>query len=92
MKPALGVVECGSPLPLSIPALRIEDGIPLPPRGQQPDSRSGQMRAALARLQPGQSFVWDGHWSIVYSAARAVGCRVTTRKLETGGIRVWKIA
>jgi hypothetical protein len=38
----------------------------------------------------GQSFVWNSNYQSLYRAANEAGVKITIRKLEQGGWRVWR--
>ena len=68
--------------------ITIEDNIPIPPRGLR-----GPVREAANAMLPGQSFVLndENQKNALLSRARADGMRLTSRKLEKGGWRIWRI-
>lgn len=66
----------------------IEHAVPIPPskRGD------GSLRARLASLQPGDSFVTSYSATGCYSMAKTLGIKITYRPQGEGRIRVWRIA
>lgn len=71
-------------------AIKIEKGIPIPPKG----NRMGGLVGAMRSLEVGDSLVLPSGSSSnkPYATARDVGIKVTTRKQPDGSIRVWRIA
>lgn len=70
--------------------IEIEEDIPMPTRRFQPESASGQVREAYRCMRIGESFTWHEN-KVLYHAARKVGVKIKTAKLEKGGFRVWRI-
>ncbi len=48
------------------------------------------LRQTLSAMQPGQSFLWPEN-KYVYLAARQVGVKIKTRKVDGCGYRVWRV-
>jgi hypothetical protein len=69
--------------------IKIETGIPPPPK-YRANSGLHLMREAIKNLKPGESFLWPSV-SHPYFAASQVGAKITCRKDEKGGWRVWRI-
>lgn len=72
---------------------KICSGIPCPTGRQNPDTVFGRLRVDISRLKPGsdQYFDWNGVWqNEIYRAAKETGARITTRKLDNGGWRIWR--
>jgi len=63
---------------------KIERGIPIPKRNAS-FSKFGPIFAAM---KPGDSFVWPNA-SAPLTYAKRYGLKITTRKLNGGGFRVW---
>jgi len=68
---------------------KIESRYPVPPIGVK-GSMMYELRKALIRMKPGQSFVWQDA-NFPYRAAGQVGIKVISRKLPQGGWRFWKL-
>ena len=71
--------------------------IPITPRPRpvgrgRPGSKRSELREAISALRPGteDSFDWPRNRE-VFAAARSIGARITTRKID-GGYRIWRIA
>lgn len=67
---------------------KIESGIPLPSR------RRGimeEMRQVLRGMKPGQSFVVTKDNKHCYDAAKSIGAKIATRKVDNVGWRVWLV-
>lgn len=74
--------------------VQIEDNIPLPRHHYwNKDTLSKHFRSTLEAMKPGQSVVYadDIQRTAIYRAAKEVNCRIVSRKLETGGWRVWRM-
>ena len=75
----------------------IEDGIEIPGGRTKADSFQGRIRATLAQMKPGQSFVVPfegrkGAPQTIVHVAKSVGVKITTRTLPDGeSIRVWLV-
>lgn len=69
----------------------IEEGISVPEGKYADECQLGRLRLALKRMMCGESFIWQGCRQHPHLAAKHVGCKIKTRKLERGGLRVWKI-
>lgn len=64
--------------------VKIESGIPVPRK--QP--KRSPLDAIFAAMRPGDSFVWkNANTPLMY--AKRMGIRITTRKLNGDGYRVW---
>jgi hypothetical protein len=70
--------------------LKIETNIPLPQENLATHGIGFELRSALARMSPGDSFVFRENRS-PFRAAQQIGARITTRKLDGQGYRVWLI-
>lgn len=68
----------------------IDHNIPVPPRSIAGSAMS-RMREALSGMKPGDSFIWTADNKHPFKAAKQVGCRITTKKLNGNGWRVWRI-
>lgn len=75
---------------MSAPPFKIETGIPMPER-RCLDSELSEMRAALRKMKVGDSFTYSRNQSRPYEAARKVGVRISMRKINGEGWRVWLI-
>lgn len=77
---------------VSLPAgrLQIEKGHPVPKGKQQTQGNLADMRAALSSMNIGDSFVWPDCYT-PYRAAEQMGMKVTLRKLNGRGFRVWRV-
>lgn len=64
--------------------------VPLPPGRGLATGAMGLLRTTIAGMKPGGSFVWDRDNKHPYTAARAVGAVIVTRKLPEGGWRIWR--
>lgn len=72
------------------PAIQVDKGLPIPPRrGGGPGKDSWEV---IRTMEIGDSFLWDGHPSVVYFQAKALGRKIKTRKESGVGRRVWRIA
>lgn len=77
----------------------IESGVPLTIRKYGKEQTSG-LKAALSKLQVGQSFTYPrtGYTSTnsasatVHSMARNIGISVATRKIDETTMRVWRLS
>ena len=69
--------------------ITIESGHEMPHGREVPTSKLGAIRATLAKMKLGQSFVW-GENKHVYTAARQIGVKIKTEKLNGEGFRVWR--
>lgn len=72
--------------------IQITTGIPVPPGRSRNHCGMGRMRTALSTMQVGDSFLWESDNRHPYGAAKSVGVKITTRKENGGGWRVWRIA
>lgn len=65
----------------------IEKGIPIPPQR----AKDGSLRAEMAKMEIGDSFVYKnrGH---AFMAAKRFGFKIQTRALPDGTYRIWRIA
>lgn len=71
------------------PKLKIESGIPIPPRQAQ-----GFWAKTLLDMKEGDSFVVETRRerdSVLNCSKRTAGVPVTTRKLNGAGYRIWRI-
>lgn len=69
----------------------IDKHVPLPKGHASTQGRMAQLREVYGRMAPGHSFVYD-HANVThaYLAAKQLGVKITSRKLEKGGFRVWR--
>ena len=71
--------------------LIIDHHVPLPKGHTSVEGRQAELRAAYSQMVPGDSFVFQfPDITHAYTAAKSIGVRITTRKLEQGGFRVWR--
>lgn len=73
-----------------MPAVKIEKRVPVPKRC---GTLYGGRRKILISMKPGDSFVVEAlsERDRFFRAAARAGIIIKTRKLETGGVRIWKI-
>ncbi len=64
--------------------ITIESGFAMPKSRQRSKSDLGVLRHAILTMKPGQSFVFTKNNRHPYLAARQVGCRVATEKINGG--------
>lgn len=75
-----------------IPVLKIESGVPLPTGRLATEGMLPMLRDTLHSMRLGESFVWlDPNVTYLYRAAKQSRISITTRKLDSGGVRVWRI-
>lgn len=69
---------------------KIESGIPIP---NQETKRMSEVSLIVMKMKRGQSFVVnsEGHRSTAYTAAKRSHRRLTTRKIDGRGIRIWRV-
>lgn len=67
---------------------KIEKGIPIPPMGE---SAGTVITTVLKKMKVGDSFVANHPPGTFYAAARYNGMKVSVRKIEGGGFRVWRV-
>jgi len=68
----------------------IDHNIPVPARGVAGSAMS-RMREALSGMEVGDSFLWSRDNKHPYKAAKQLGCRITTQKVNGNGWRIWRI-
>lgn len=68
--------------------LKIEKGIPVPS-----DGAKNHIAYTIRRMQKGDSFVWPKGRvpNGLYATAKAIGMKLTSRKLQNGNSRFWRI-
>ena len=67
----------------------VQTGTPVPERSE---SLRGIERRTLATMKKGDSFLMSKRYlTNCYRAATSLGIKVTTRKIDGEGIRVWRI-
>lgn len=72
-------------------SITIDHHIPLPKGHRMTEGQQAQLRAAYTRMVPGDSFIFPfANLTHAYTAAKSIGVRITTRKLDRGGFRVWR--
>jgi len=71
-------------------ALKIEADIPIPD-GKTRDGNTdmGLLRSAFRVMAVGNSFFWPKTCTHPYLAAKQVGVKITCRKQDKGGWRIW---
>jgi len=69
----------------------IDHHVPLPRGHASVQGMQAELRMVYSQMSPGDSFIYE-HRDIThaYTAAKSVGVKITTRKLEKGGFRVWR--
>lgn len=67
--------------------MKIEQGIPLPKRIQKPS----ELQVGLLAMRPGQSFIWSNNRS-PYIVAKRLGLKISIRKIDGEGYRVWFVS
>lgn len=73
---------------------RIDDRFPIPLGKRNYDSRLERIRRALTAMAEGRShsFLYaDGPISHVYRLAKQMQIKITVRKINNEGFRVWRI-
>lgn len=70
--------------------IQITSDIPIPPGRYALDGTLAKLRAAFATMQIGDSFLWPTSKPI-FDAARQAKVKITTRKINGRGIRVWRV-
>lgn len=69
--------------------IEISSDYPPPLRGRiRTTGKLAELRDAIGKLQPGQSFVWPEN-KMPYFAAAQTGIAITVRKIGPEGYRVW---
>ena len=68
--------------------IEIDKTIPCPTGRQRLDGIRFELKQALLKMNPGDSFTHPDNKSL-YDAAKQAGVAITTRKID-GGYRVWK--
>lgn len=77
----------GKPPVMSRITISVETGIPMPiGRG----GKLSAIRSALQAMKPGDSFIWEDH-KAPYDAAKQLNIKITTRKVNGEGYRVWRV-
>lgn len=70
---------------------KIESGVALPGRGHEAVTGNLYLlRQAFLKMKTGDSFLWP-NISNPYRAAKQVGCKITTRKINGEGHRIWLV-
>lgn len=71
--------------------LKVERG-PAVPKGKWIESSTlGLIRRTLCSMRKGDSFVWPNDNKLLFDAARQTKIKITTRKLNGAGYRVWRV-
>ena len=74
-------------------AIKVESGVPMPKGKLSIEGKGCEIRNALKSMKIGDSFHHNGtDAKAIYHAALQIGVRIVTRKLTTGGYRIWKAA
>lgn len=60
-----------------------------PPTDRCPNSIQCLLRDTIAKLGPGESFVWPENYN-PYRVAKLSGVSITARKLNGTGYRIWR--
>ena len=73
--------------------MRIESGIPIP-SSRHTNPAINELRDTFKKMKVGQSVVvdWLKENAQIYHTARDVGARVSIRKVDGQGWRVWRVA
>jgi len=71
--------------------VKIEKGIKLPPGRCALEGQLYQLRSVLDSMQAGDSFLWKQPSHNAYKAANQLGIKISTRKINGSGYRIWRI-
>jgi len=67
--------------------IKIEKKVPLPSRGRN------NYRLVYEQMEPGDSFkIQKNQYQAALMAARRLGLKITTRKIDEGSLRVWLVS
>lgn len=88
--PAFALADHAVRFPEEPSMIPIESGIPIP-KGYG-WGHSYRLRTVLIRMKIGDSFMWEVDNRHVYEIAKELGVRIKTRKLASGGWRVWRVS
>ena len=72
--------------------IQIERGIEMPEGRHALDGALADLRKALLKMKPGESFKWALHYKAPYDAAKQLKIKIATRKINGEGYRVWRVA
>lgn len=70
--------------------IKITSDIPIPPGRFALDGTLHKLRTVFATMQIGDSFLWPTSKPL-FDAARQTKVKITTRKINGAGIRVWRV-
>lgn len=70
--------------------ITIDKNIPLPRGHMMTEGRMAQLRSIYTQMVPGDSFICPFPLTHAFLAAKQCGIKITSRKLEKGGFRVWR--
>lgn len=71
--------------------IQVESGIEMPPGRMAVNGKLAALRNALAAMKPGDSFMWECN-KAPFDAARQLNVKISTRKINGEGYRVWRVA
>lgn len=71
--------------------IQIESGIEMPPGRMAVNGKLAALRNAMQAMKPGDSFMWECN-KAPYDAARQLKLKISTRKINGEGWRVWRVA
>ena len=72
-------------------AIKVDSGIPMPKRRFALGGNLTAVRGALEGMKVGDSFMWGSN-KCAFLAAKQLGVKITTRKVDGEGYRVWRKA
>lgn len=72
-------------------SLHVDTLAPPPPPWGCLRTKRGALRVLIQHTEPGKTFDTQVVPPTVHDAAKSIGARVSVRKLETGGWRVWRL-
>lgn len=55
------------------------------------DGKLAALRNALGAMKVGDSFLWESN-RVLFEAAKQLNMKITTRKVNGHGYRVWRVA
>jgi hypothetical protein len=70
--------------------IQIEGGIEMPAKHLSVTGKSAELRKAMQTMKPGDSFMWDDN-VLPHRVAGQLGMKITTRKIDGEGYRVWQL-
>lgn len=60
-------------------------------QGRRNTGHTQELREALSKMKPGQSFAWGEDNTRPYNVAKAMKLEIVTKKRNEGGWRVWLV-